>query len=87
MRQLTLRGFEPELAAAISDLAEAEGISLNQAALRLLRKGVGLDEFGRQRNRIGARLDRFIDTMSDEEEREILEAVAEADRIDLELDL
>ena len=42
MRQLTVRGFDDELSSAIQGLAQREGISLNKAALRLLRKGAGL---------------------------------------------
>ena len=41
MNQLTVRGFDDELSAAVIRLAKREGISLNQAALKLLRKGRG----------------------------------------------
>ena len=44
MNQLTVRGFDDELDAIMRGLAKREGISLNQAALRLLRKGAGLTE-------------------------------------------
>ena len=42
MNQLTVRGFGDELGESIRRLAQREGISLNQAALKLLRKGAGL---------------------------------------------
>ena len=42
MDQLTVRGFDDELSTAVRRLAKREGISLNQAALRLLRNGAGL---------------------------------------------
>ena len=42
MNQLTVRGFDDELAERIRRLAKREGTSLNQAALKLLRKGPGL---------------------------------------------
>ena len=42
MNQLTVRGFDDELSDRLRGLARREGISLNQAALRLLRKGAGL---------------------------------------------
>ena len=42
MNQLTVRGFDDELSAIMRRLAKQEGISLNQAALRLLRKGAGI---------------------------------------------
>ncbi len=48
MQQLTVRGFDDELSARLRRLARREGISLNQAALRLLRKGAGLPEDGRR---------------------------------------
>ena len=44
MNQLTVRGFDDELDAIMRGLAKREGISLNQAALRLLRKGAGLTD-------------------------------------------
>ena len=42
MNQLTVRGFDDELAERIRRLAKRDGTSLNQAALKLLRKGAGL---------------------------------------------
>ena len=42
MKQLTIRGFDDELSDCIRREAEQEGISLNKAALKLLRKGAGL---------------------------------------------
>ena len=39
MRQLTIRITDPELERQIEQLARSEKISLNQAALRVLRKG------------------------------------------------
>ena len=39
MNQLTLSGFDEELAGRIRHLANQEGLSLSQAALRLLRLG------------------------------------------------
>ena len=41
MKQLTVRGFDDELAEAIRQLARRDGTSLNQAALKLLRRGAG----------------------------------------------
>ena len=64
MNQLTVRGFNDELADSIRRLAKSEGISLNQAALRLLRKGAGLKEGPRDDNRIGSSLDDLFGTWS-----------------------
>ena len=60
MRQLTVRGFDPELAERISRLAQREGISLNQAVLRLLRRGAGLADEQGSIDTVGSSLDHFI---------------------------
>ena len=39
MKQLTVSGFDDDLAEAIRQLARRDGTSLNQAALKLLRRG------------------------------------------------
>ena len=44
--QLTVRGFGEELAGAVRRLAVREQISLNQAAIKLLRRGAGLPDPG-----------------------------------------
>lgn len=64
MNQLTVRGFNDELADSIRRLANSEGISLNQAALRLLRKGAGLAEGSGSENTIGSSLDDLFGTWS-----------------------
>ena len=57
MDQLTVRGFDDELSSVMRRLAKREGISLNQAALRLLRKGAGLTDSKGNPNAIGPALD------------------------------
>ena len=42
MNQLTVRGFDPALARRIREVAKARGLSLNQAAVLLIRQGAGL---------------------------------------------
>jgi hypothetical protein len=62
--QLTLRGFDGDLEKAIRTLAKQEGISLNLAALMLLRRGAGLER-GKSNvnpNAIGASYDDLIGT-------------------------
>ena len=44
MNQITIRGLDDELSACLRRLAKREGLSLNQAALRLLRRGAALAE-------------------------------------------
>ena len=67
VNQLTVRGFDDELSAAMRGLARREGISLNQAALRLLRKGAGITESRRNPNAIGPALDDLFGVWSQEE--------------------
>lgn len=61
-------------------MATAEGLSLNQAALKMLRQGAGLPRA--RRRRIGNALDRFIGTLSDEEAEEFKQAIAPVEQID-----
>jgi hypothetical protein len=83
--QLTIRGFDPELARRIRDLARREGISLNQAALRLLRRGAGLADATRAANVIGDALDDLIGTWSDEQAAELTAAAQVFQQVDEEL--
>jgi hypothetical protein len=85
VRQLTLRGFDPELERRIQKVARDEGISLNQAVLRLLRKGAGLDTVKEDDDVVGAALDDLIGTWSDEEAEEFDRAVSDFDAIDEEM--
>lgn len=87
MNQLTIRGFDDELAALIRRLAADEGISQNKAALRLLRRGAGLGEEQKgDLDTIGSALDHVVGSWSDEEADEVTTAVEEAfGRVDEEL--
>ena len=67
MNQLTVRGFDDELSAVMHGLARREGISLNQAALRLLRKGAGITDSKRNPNAIGSSLDDLFGVWSQDE--------------------
>ena len=85
MNQLTVRGFDDELNASMRRLAKQEGISLNQAALRLLRKGAGLtDNNTGNPNAIGASLDDLFGAWNQDEAEsfdaalEVFETVDEA---------
>ncbi|HUP50128.1 MAG TPA: hypothetical protein VNA04_15185 [Thermoanaerobaculia bacterium] len=82
--QLTIR-FDEDLAREIEDVARRERVSRNQAVLRLLRKGVGLDEPPVEKEVIGTSLDWFIGSWTEEEAREFDEAVADFETIDEEL--
>ncbi len=76
MNQLTIRGFDDELKEHIRKLAKREGISLNRAALKLLRRGAGISDGRYGENTIGSALDHFFGTMSKEEADE-LDAIIE----------
>ena len=67
MNQLTVRGFDDELNLIMRRLAKQEGISLNQAALRLLRKGAGLSDNKDNPNVIGSSLDDLFGVWSQDE--------------------
>lgn len=75
--QLTIRVTGP-IAEAVRETAKSEDISLNQAVIRLLEKGAGLDR--REGSRIGSRLRRFSGLLSKEEADSISAAAKEAFR-------
>ena len=85
MDQLTLRGFDDELRRVLKTLAQREGISLNQAALRLLRRGAGLADGKRRQDVVGDSLDHLIGAWSDAEAHRFAERVRELDVVDKSL--
>ena len=82
MSQITLRGMEPELENEIRKLAARKGISLNKAALQLIRKGAGITIPGAAPG-IGDGLDDWVGTMTHNDARAISEAIADLDRTSL----
>ena len=85
MNQLTLRGFGKQLENRIRELARREGLSLNQAALRLLRRGAGLGEEAEGPNTVGSDLDDHIGTWSAEEADEFDASLEDFGHVDEEL--
>ena len=85
MKQLTLRGFDPALERRLRELADELQISLNRAALLLMRRGAGLSDARRPDREVGGALDSFIGVWSDEQEAELLEAIEPLQSIDPEL--
>jgi hypothetical protein len=85
IRQITLRGIDPGVAQEIQRIARAENLSLNQAALRLLKKGAGLAEEKSPPQVIGNSLDRWIGNWSEEEAREFLDSIQSCEQIDPEM--
>ena len=82
MNQLTVRGFDDVLSAKLRSLASQEGISLNQAALKLLRKGAGLTDDKKNPNVIGDSLDDLFGTWSQEEADKFDAALEVFERVD-----
>ena len=82
MNTLTLSELDDDLVATIRHVAERDRTSENQAALKLLRKGAGLEDRAPSKGKIGNSLDDFIGTMSPEEAAEIDAAVRELRTVD-----
>ena len=82
MNQLTLRGFDKELERRIRDLARQDGISLNQAALRLLRRGAGLGDDGERPDTVGSELDDHIGTWTAQEADEFEVSLKDFEHVD-----
>ncbi len=77
MKEITVRGIDEELGVRLRRLAEREGLSLNQAALRLLRRGAGLAEGPGRGNTVGDSFDRLIGSWTQEEADEMEAALEE----------
>jgi hypothetical protein len=82
--QLTIR-YDEALAREIEDLARREGLSRNQAVLRLLRRAAGLEERSGEKAVIGGSLDWFFGSWDDEQAREFDETLADFETIDEDL--
>lgn len=85
MKQLTLRGFDARLERCLRELARDRQISLNRAALLLLRRGAGLDREAGSGREVGDALESFVGVWSRDQEAELLEAVEPFQQIDAEL--
>ena len=80
--QLTVRGFDEHLERRLREVARQHGVSLNRAALHLLRKGAGLGSEAMKADVVGDELDGFIGSWSETEAEELLEAVSAFERVD-----
>ena len=85
MKQLTLRGFDEALERRLRETAEEQQISLNRAALQLMRRGAGLTQEQLPTDRVGSVLDSFIGVWSEEDEAELEQALEPFEEIDPEL--
>ena len=82
MKQLTVRGFDDDLAEAIRQLARRDGTSLNQAALKLLRRSAGLPDGQGDGRNIGSALDDLFDSWSQQEADEFDRALEVFESVD-----
>lgn len=82
MNQITVRGFDDNLNASLHRLAKQEGISLHQAALKLMRKGAGLADSAERTDTIGFSLDRLMGTWTATKADELDCALEEFEAID-----
>jgi hypothetical protein len=82
MNQLSLRGFDKQLERHLRELAKREGISLNKAALMLMKRGAGLTDSAESSAVVGNALDRFIGSWPESEERKVLEGIAIFETVD-----
>ena len=78
--KLTLRGLSPELVARLRATAKTEGWSLNQTALRFLKRGIDLSERLAKPDRIGKRLDAFVGGWTKEQADSVLGATRDFER-------
>lgn len=85
MNQVTVRGLDKELEQRVRHLAENEHLSLNKAALRLMRRGAGLERSAASNtNAIGHQLDDFIGSWDNAQADEFDAAVKVFETIDME---
>ncbi len=82
MQQLTVRGFDRVLIERIRRLANEDGISLNQAVLKLLRRGAAIGAPQGGRAVVGASLDHLIGTWTRGEAEAMDRALADLAKID-----
>jgi hypothetical protein len=83
-RQLTLRGLDAELERRIRDVARRDNLSLNQAALALLRQGAGLRS-EKSADIVGDSLDAFIGRWTKAEADQFDEFMKDFEQIDASL--
>ena len=74
--QLTVRGFGHELELHLRRVAEEKNISLNKAAVLLMRKGAGIETSGDRPDTVGTSLDHLMGIWSPEEAAEFQAATS-----------
>jgi len=82
MKQLSIRGFDKELERRLREVARERDISLNKAAVLLLRRGAGLDQTSWITNVVGDSLDELIGCWTREDEKDFLKSIEVFEQID-----
>ncbi|MGH9314131.1 MAG: hypothetical protein ACRD09_01535 [Vicinamibacterales bacterium] len=82
LRQLSIRGFDEPLERHLRAVAAEEGISLNKAVLRTLRKGAGLAGARNRTATVGDALDTLIGRWSAAEAERFLEGIQPLEAVD-----
>ena len=82
MTQLTVRGFDDQLDNQLHKLAHQKGISLNKAALLLMRRGAGLDRPTQRQDVVGNSLDELFGSWTQEQQQELAEAIQIFEQVD-----
>jgi hypothetical protein len=82
-RPITLRNLPPAVARAVRDRAQADGVSLNKAVIRLLEEALGLSRT--KRPKVKHDLSEFVGAWSDEEAEEMMRLLREQRQIEPEM--
>lgn len=72
---------DEELERRLADIARREGVSVNEAALRLLRRGIGLTESAPGAAPIRDALDSFIGRWSEADEKSLLRSIESCEMV------
>lgn len=82
--QLTLRNIDPRVLNEIKRLAQTEGLSVNKAAAKLLKRGAAIEDAATSRT-IGASVDRFVGSLSKAEATKLTSSLRSLEQVDDEL--
>ena len=82
--QLTLRDIDARVLAEIQRLSRAEGLSMNRAAAKILKRGAGIADAAEPRC-IGANVDRYVGDLSSAEAHQLSDALRVPEHVDEEL--
>ena len=84
-KQYTVRGVDKDLDRVIRETAQEYGISVNKAAVALLRRAAGLDTPANRKGPPYHDLDELAGSLRRDEAAKLLETVKESRKIDAEL--